>query len=193
MDTDICYCPTVDTEPHGYLVNLLPHRLIEVHFMDNHLTREVTHSRPGLGVPPTFETILLRGLIRLSTSDITYTPLSDLSSMFPLRVGDEYKYSMRLSWSGRDQHSQRTRMRVLRAVTQQIGRCQYELFKIDITLLPETESKYEAAGPGYIEYYCPALRHSVYMDFGKAKSKVGTLHPLSELDAMLARLRTTVH
>lgn len=195
MHADNDYCPTIDTESRGYLINRLPDRLVEVHFLDDRLTREVIHSRPGRGMPPTDESILFEGLITLSTaSGTTYTPLGDLSSMFPLQVGDEHQYSMRLSWSGRDQHIERKHMRVLRKLRKKVGQCQYDVFELRITFLSETDSPYGIGGsPNYLYYYCPALRGSVLVNFNGWKPKVGTLHPLSERDELLARLRAVLH
>jgi hypothetical protein len=179
------FCPTYESAPEGYVVSHLPDGIVEVYFIGHDITKLVCRRKSG----HVSEETLFQGLITLHSADqgesgITYTPLSDLASLFPLEVGDEHTFTMQVAFSGKVQRTESTLMRVQSRQRTKIGQCRYDAFTVAVTLDPP--------GPTSLYYYyCPALRHIVNLTGGSRSGNKGTLYPLSALDKLRSGITTS--
>ncbi len=147
-------CPTAATASRGFVVERGDKQKTEVFVGDDGLVR----TRMRFGGQSLLEVTLFAGLFSLDRFDrgrrTTFTPLTDLKSLFPLRVGQnalalfEYKDS-----------NGTTPMSVLLLVKGTeplpIGPCTYTVFKIE-----HREARGEGRTPRYIytDYYAPDLK-----------------------------------
>ncbi|MFG6462996.1 hypothetical protein ACG04Q_15590 [Roseateles sp. DXS20W] len=178
----VVFCPTAGSAPDGFVISHLPHGLVEVRFLNETLTQVVRRRRSG----HIHEEVLYLGLLTLQSGSsgepgITYKPLSDLTSMFPLTVGDSHELSMEVAFAGRVQRIETSAISVRSKKQLKIGLCRYDVFTIAVTFDPP--------GQASVFYdYSPELRCILNTAVGGRSLNKGVIRPLSELPALISAM-----
>jgi hypothetical protein len=147
-------CPTAQTAPRGFVVERGDKQKTEVSLSDDGIVR-TTMRYDGR---PLLETSLFAGLFSLSRLDrgrrITFAPLTDLKTLFPLKVGQKALAVFDYTDAGNSMP-----LTVLLLVKSQesisIGPCTYDVLKIE-----HNEARGEGSAPRlmYTDYYSPDLK-----------------------------------
>lgn len=184
LQDSVPFCPSYSSTPEGFIVSHLPHGLVEVSY-DGEFTKEVRYRKSGA----VDEELYYRGLI--STFHSTHDglghhskPLTDLAVIFPLEVGKQYHYDMEVSFSGRVQRIETTRIDIQSTSRTKVGNCAYQTYCVAVTLSP----------PGSTSMYCfysPELRRVVSTRVGSHALGKGVMHPRTQLPQLLEQLKTS--
>ncbi len=178
------FCPNYALNPEGFIVSHLPHGLVDVSY-DGDFTREVRHRRSGT----IEEELYYHGLISIfhSTQDGLghhSRPLSNLAEIFPLEVGKQHFYDMEVSFSGRVQRVETTRMDIQSKSRTKVGNCSYQTFCIAVTI--------GAVGStSMYRFYSPDLRRVVSTRVGSHAYGKGVMYPRTQLPTLLEQLRAS--
>jgi hypothetical protein len=164
-------CPTAETAKRGFAVERGALQKTEVFTGDDGTVRTSMRYRGET----LLETTLFAGLFSLSRLDrghrLTYTPLTNLKTLFPLKVGGKALALFDYSKDGKTMP-----MTVVLLVKSSeplaIGPCTYTVLKLD-----RTEAFGERVAPRYVytEYYSPDLKLVLmreYRDPGKSSTFV---------------------
>lgn len=178
------FCPTYPSAPEGFIVSHLPHGLIDVSY-EGDFTKEVRYRKSGADEEERF----YRGLISTfhSTQDGLghhSRPMTDLSEIFPLEVGKQHTYDVEVSFSGRVQRVETTRIVIESKTRTKVGKCVYQTYCIAVTFSP----------PGSTSMYCwyaPDLRRVISRRVGSHALGKGVMHPRSQLPQLMQQLRAS--
>jgi hypothetical protein len=160
-------CPSAQTAPHGYIVERGDQQKTEGSIGDD----GVVHTSMRYRGQPLLETALFAGLFSLSRLDrgrrITFTPLTDLKAVFPLKVGQKALAVFDYATSGATMP-----LTVLLLVKSReslaIGPCNYDVLKIE-----HNEARGDGSKPRliYTEYYSPDLRLVLMREYRDADER----------------------
>jgi hypothetical protein len=164
-------CPTEQTAKRGFVVERGALQKAEVSTSDDGTVRTSIRYR-GQSL---LETTLFAGLFSLNRLDrghrLTYTPLTDLKKLFPLKVGQKALALFEYSKDGKTMPLTVVLL-VKSSEPLAIGPCTYTVLKLE-----RTEGYGEGVAPRYVytEYYSPDLKLVLmreYRDPGRPNSFV---------------------
>jgi hypothetical protein len=169
------YCPTPENAPDGFLL-ARSHRVVEVRYLANSLVRRITHY-PSLSRD---EELLFEGLIRLnSSSGLAWLPTRNLAELFPLRVGEIYRFTTDEHLPGRSVVHVENEISVLRKEKYSPAGCKYDVLRLDTT---------ESNGLRRYLRYAPSLKCVLTEQIGRAPDFGFRFYPLSALPERLAEI-----
>jgi hypothetical protein len=154
-------CPTAQTAPRGFVVERGDQQKTEVAIGEG----DVVHTTMRYAGRTQLETDLFAGLFSLSRLDrgrrSTYKPLTDLKTLFPLRVGQ--KALALFDYTSGDKTVPMTILLLVKTsepVT--IGQCTYRVLKVE-----HNEARGEGSAPRYVytDYYSPDLKLVLMKEF----------------------------
>jgi hypothetical protein len=160
-------CPTADTASRGFLVERGDKQKTEVSVGDDGLV----HTRMRFGGQPLLETTLFAGLFALDRFDrgrrTTFTPLTNLKTLFPLRVGQRALGLFEFQDSNKT-IPMTILLSVKAAEPLAIGPCTYTVLKIE-----HSEARGEGRQPRYIytDYYAPDLKLVLMKEYKEADGR----------------------